>query len=112
MASRALLASLLALAAFCACAEEPLGTLFYTPAERDQLDRLRRGEATQETPAPSTGRRHSVGGYVERSDGRGVVWIDGKPIVVRDPADRRIFDPAEVSAYSRSADEVRIERKR
>lgn len=111
MASRALLASLLALAASCACAEE-LGTLFYTPAERDQLDRLRRGEATQEAPAQSAGRRHSVGGYVERSDGRGVVWIDGKPIVVHDPADRRIFDPSEVSAYSRSADEVRIERKR
>jgi len=112
MAKRILLAALLALGALCARAEDSLGTLFYTPAERDQLDHLRRGESPEEAPMPAAGRRHSIGGYVERSDGRGVVWIDGKPIVVHGAPDRRIFDPAQVSAYSRSADEVRIERKR
>lgn len=111
MARRALLAFLLALAAFCVRAEEELGTLFYTPAQRDELDRLRRGESVEAAAQPVPGRRHSVTGYVERSDGRGVVWIDGKPIVVRDPADRRVFDPDEVRAYSRSGDAVRIERK-
>ncbi|HXS51883.1 MAG TPA: hypothetical protein VN782_05075 [Usitatibacter sp.] len=112
MARRAVLAGLLALAAWCAHAQEELGTLFYTPAQREQLDHLRRGESVEPAAASEAGRRHSVTGYVERSDGRGVVWIDGKPVVVRDPADRRIFDPSEVRAYSRSADEVRIERKR
>jgi len=112
MAKRILLAALLALGALCARAEDSLGTLFYTPAERDQLDHLRRGESPEEAPMPAAGRRHSIGGYVERSDGRGVVWIDGRPVVVSGPGAKRIFDPREVNAYSRSADEVKIERER
>ena len=112
MARRALLACLFALAACWAHADDELGTLFYTPAEREHLDQLRRGETVESTAASTAGQPHAVTGYVERSDGRGVVWIDGKPVVVRNPADRRVFDPGHVRAYSRSADEVRIERKR
>lgn len=105
------IALLLAVAAALGARAEDLGRLFYTPAERDQLDRLRRGEEAQPAQA-APGAAHSVTGYVQRSDGRGVVWIDGRPVVVSGPESKRVFDPREVSAYSRSADEVRIERKR
>ena len=111
MGRRALLALVLALAGVAARADD-LGTLFYTPAEREQLDRLRRGEPVESAPPATPDNAHAVTGYVQRSDGRGVVWIDGKPLVVRNSADRRIFDPGEVSAYSRSADEVKIQRER
>ena len=106
MASRAL--AILALLAIASAHAEDLGTLFFTPAEREHLDQLRRGESVESTPLDTPGARHAITGYVKRSDGRGVVWIDGKPVVVRDPAARGAFDPAEVSAYSRSADEVKI----
>jgi hypothetical protein len=104
-------ALLLATLAACAAHADDLGRLFYTPAEREQLDRLRRGEEVQAAAAPSGG-RHAVTGYVQRSDGRGVVWIDGRPVVVSGPGAKRIFDPREVNAYSRRADEVKIERER
>ena len=104
--ARASLAIAVALAAFAAHAEG-LGTLFYTPAERDQLDRMRRGEDVSPT-APLT-REHAITGYVQRSDGRGTVWIDGRPVRVADPK-ARVFDPREVRAYSRSADAVKIEK--
>jgi len=111
MARHALPALVLALAA-CAAHADDLGTLFYTPAQRAQLDRLRRGEAPESAPIAAPDGAHAVTGYVQRSDGRGVVWIDGRPLEVRNPADRRVFDPSEVSAYSRSADEVKIQRER
>ena len=111
MARRAFLALIVALAGAAARGED-LGTLFYTPAEREQLDRLRGGESVESAPLATAGNPHAVTGYVRRSDGRGVVWIDGKPVVVRNPADRRVFDPREVSAYSRSAEEVKIRRAR
>jgi len=86
-----------------------LGTLFFTPAEREQLDHLRRGEPAEEaTPAAAS---HQVTGYVQRSDGRGTVWIDGRPVRVAGPQARRIFDPRSVRDYSRSADEVKVERE-
>jgi hypothetical protein len=101
------LAALLATAAHAA----DLGTLFYSPAEREQLDRLRRGEPVQ-AQAPAADGRHAVTGFVERSDGRGVAWIDGRPVVVDGRDAKRVFDPRAVSAYSRSADEVKIEPRR
>ncbi|HSN20090.1 MAG TPA: hypothetical protein VLS49_05400 [Usitatibacter sp.] len=109
--TRRLAALLLALLPVAAQSAD-LGRLFYTPAERERLDRLRRGETTQEAAAAPSGIAHSVTGYVERSDGRGVVWIDGRPVVVSGPGARRVFDPRAVNAYSRSAGEVKIERER
>jgi hypothetical protein len=88
-----------------------LGTLFYSPAERERLDRLRRGEPAQ-AAARAGDARHAVTGFVQRSDGRGVVWIDGRPVVVDGPGAKRIFDPRAVSAYSESADAVKIEPRR
>jgi hypothetical protein len=89
-----------------------LGRLFYSPAEREQLDRLRRGEPAPEAAAAAPGAPHAVTGYVKRSDGRGIVWIDGRPVVVHGPGAKRVFDPHEVNAYARSADEVKVERSR
>jgi hypothetical protein len=87
-----------------------LGALFFTPAEREQLDHLRRGEPLEEAPAASAA-NHQVTGYVQRSDGRGTVWIDGRPVRVAGPQAKRIFDPRSVRDYSRSADEVKVERE-
>lgn len=109
MISRALLV-LAVLGALGAQAQE-LGRLFYSPAEREQLDRLRRGEAVQSAQSSPNG-PHAVTGYVERSDGRGVVWIDGRPVVVSGPGSKHVFDPREVNGYARSADRVKIERER
>jgi hypothetical protein len=70
-----------------AMAADELGTLFTTPAERARLDRLRRGEPV--TPPTEAGvvSRHkpSITGYVQRSDGRNTVWIDGRPVVLASP---------------------------
>jgi len=106
--ARASLAALLL--ALGAARADDLGTLFYSPAERDQLDRMRRGEAI-EAPAAGTplAREHAVTGYVQRSDGRGTVWIDGRPVRVADPQQGRIFDPHQVRAYAKSAEQVKIE---
>jgi hypothetical protein len=90
-----LIVALLALSWSAACGAAELGSLFHTPQEREQLDRLRRGEpleapvASGETPVPA--RDPVVTGYVRRSDGRNTVWIDGRPLVTRD--DPRAIDP-------------------
>ncbi len=109
-ASRRLLACIAALAATAAQALE-LGTLFTTPAERERLDRLRRGEPVATDQAPG-GSEHAITGYVKRSDGRGTVWIDGYPVLLRDRKAERLLDPDAVRAYSRSAGDVRVERDR
>ena len=103
----------LALAALATAAAQAadLGTLFYSPSEREQLDRLRRGEPVQPAAVAAQG-GHAVTGFVERSDGRGVVWIDGRPVEVDGRDAKRIFDPRAVNAYSRSADAVKIEPRR
>jgi hypothetical protein len=88
-----------------------LGTLFFTPAEREEMDRARRGEPAA-MPAQREAGGHAVTGYVKRTDGRGTVWIDGRPVVVSDPKSARLLDPRAVSAYSRGADDVKVEPKR
>lgn len=112
-ASRAALAAALLLAAAIAPAARgaELGTLFFTPAEREEMDRLRRGEPAQ-AAAPRDAGAHAVTGYVKRTDGRATVWIDGRPMAVSDPKAERLLDPRAVSAYSRGADGVKVERKR
>ena len=82
MARRALAAAFLALTATCAMAEDTLGTLFLTAAQRARLDALRRGEAAAPGSAAATPRDHALTGYVQRSDGRTTVWIDGRPVSV------------------------------
>ncbi|HET9651617.1 MAG TPA: hypothetical protein VFP36_05475 [Usitatibacter sp.] len=91
-------AALVALASLGAAAQQ-LGTLFQTPEERARLDRLRRGEPLQSAAAGTTGaaaapeHRPAITGYVQRSDGRNTVWIDGRPVLVASPNARRVLEP-------------------
>jgi hypothetical protein len=70
------------------------GTLFHSAEERARLDKLRRGEL----PDPPATRRGppSVTGFVQRSDGRNTVWIDGRPVPVAGPRAAPLFDPRAV----------------
>jgi hypothetical protein len=76
----------LLLAAGAAAAAEPLGRLFYTPAQRAQLDTLRSQrniappvvpEQQEPVPVPEV---ITYGGIVRRSDGRTTVWINNHAI--------------------------------
>lgn len=64
----------------CAAPGEP-GRLFYTPAQRAQLESARsRGARAAATPSQTdaeTPRRYD--GVLIRSDGQATHWIDGKP---------------------------------
>lgn len=105
--------ALLALGAANAAAQE-LGTLFHTPEERLRLDKLRRGEPVQSAAAeegPAASRRPAVTGYVQRSDGRNTVWIDGRPVVIAAPNAGRLLEPRIVQPRGEPpAEGVRIER--
>lgn len=59
-----------------------LGTLFHSPEERANLEKLRRGEAVQEEALGAPARKPEVTGFVRRSDGRNTVWINGIPVTV------------------------------
>jgi hypothetical protein len=105
-----LLGFCLALAAFGARADE-LGTLFYTPQERARLDRLRRGEPVEHAANPGgIGAPRALTGFVQRSDGRTTVWIDGNPVTLA-PRSAPKLDPKSVRAYSDDRDGVKVERK-
>lgn len=90
-----------------------LGTLFHTPEERARLDRIRRGETAPTAGAPATASAsREVTGFVQRSDGRGTVWIDGVPVPVASPRAAPLFDPRAVRAYSERKDpDFKVERK-
>jgi len=80
----------LACVADVAVAAGGLGRLFFTPAQRAQLDtaraqRDRRGPVTSEsepitTPGPDV---VTYSGVVRRNDGKATVWINGKPMTER-----------------------------
>ena len=92
----------LAVVAGRAIAADELGTLFTTPQERARLDRLRRGEPlTPPTEAGAVSRhKPSITGYVQRSDGRNTVWIDGRPVVLASPGDgRKPLEPSIVRPH-------------
>ena len=72
---RCLLALALALSAAGAAAEAPLGRLFFTPQERADLDSGKTRTTADAALAPPP----TLDGVVRRSDGRGTVWINGKP---------------------------------
>jgi hypothetical protein len=81
----------LAMGSPAALAEEPLGRLFFTPAQRASLDVARSQrtrttvgteEMVEEQPAPVP-EHFSYDGVVRRSDGRTTVWINRQ--AVHDP---------------------------
>ena len=95
---RASLAILLLAAAMGADAQQ-LGTLFHSPAEREALDKLRRGDvpgkAVEAIPLPDP----VVTGFVKRSDGKSTVFIDKRPYPARDPRVQGVLDPRIVERY-------------
>lgn len=74
-------------AAQAARAAEPVGRLFFTPAQRASLDVARTQRArtalptdgTEETAAP-VAQTITYGGMVRRSDGKSTVWINNRPV--------------------------------
>lgn len=81
---RALLVLLCSIASS-TCGAEPLGRLFYTPAQRAQLDAMR-GQKNV-APPPSEPEQPAVvpeivkfDGIVRRSDGKTTVWINNRAI--------------------------------
>jgi hypothetical protein len=70
---------------------EELGRLFFTPAERANLDHLRRlgkppgksmktGAKAGTKAEPGVSVAVSMGGYVKRSDGEATIWVNGQPL--------------------------------
>ena len=93
-APRSFLAALLV--ALCTTAPAAdIGTLFYSPDQRAKMDRLRRGEPVIDIAEASSAapRRPAVTGYVQRSDGRNTIWIDGRPVFIASPAAKDLLDP-------------------
>jgi len=74
-----------------AAADENLGRLFFTPQQRQDLDRRRQANA-QET-ATSANSLVTVNGQVSRSLGKTTVWINGVP----QETARKPRDPAQVT---------------
>jgi hypothetical protein len=95
---RASVAILLLAAAVGAHAQQ-LGTLFHSPAEREALDKLRRGDvpgkAVESIPLPDP----VVTGFVKRSDGKSTVFIDKRPYPARNPRVQGVLDPRIVERY-------------
>ena len=76
-ALRAILAAWIALVAMHAGAEE-LGRLFFTPQQRQELDRRRQANV-QESTAANIESTLTVNGHVSRSSGKTTTWINGAP---------------------------------
>ena len=70
------LALLGALAAPAGAQDTPLGRLFFTPEQRQTLDRQRQLD-TQHRPALNAGPTLTINGVVTRSSGKRTVWING-----------------------------------
>ena len=74
-------------------AQENVGRLFFTPAQRASLDvaRSQRArttlstETTEEQAAPAA-QTLTYGGMVRRSDGKSTVWINNRPVHDNEPA--------------------------
>jgi len=81
-------AILLALAVDSAAAADNLGRLFFTPQQRQDLDRRR--QANIQESAVTTNSSVTVNGQVSRSNGKNTVWINGVP----QETTRRPIDPA------------------
>lgn len=74
---------------------EPLGRLFFSPAERQQIDReLRKASPTPPAPLPR------LDGLITRSDGPPVLLLDGKVV----PASPRQIHAQDASVNVTTAD--------
>jgi hypothetical protein len=89
--------ALLVLSSVAGAAE--LGTLFHTPKEREQLERLRKGEKMPDGQAAIERPDPVITGYVKRSDGKSTVFIDKQPVPVRNPRLEHRLEPKVVERY-------------
>ena len=96
-----------AFAALCAAASitvsapalaDDLGRLFFTPQERQELDRRRASNSVDRGEAPAVESLVTVNGQVTRSGGKTTTWING---VAHDDT-YRSRDPARVGVQGRS----------
>jgi len=89
---------LMMLLPFGTLADDRMGRLFLTPAERTNLDYLRKNSKPPEKILPSDAQEGvtvlsdapqappaivSIQGYVKRSDGKGTVWVNRQPVQER-----------------------------
>ena len=80
---------------------QPLsGRLFYSREQRERMDRARaRGDAipgtTEVAPTPST-----LNGFVKRSDGQTMIWVDGQPRYNSTSRELADLSPQDVGASS------------
>ncbi len=109
------LALALALCAGAAYAAElaNLGTLFLSPQERARLDQLRRGEPLEASEGRAAGTRAApeLTGFVQRSDGKNTIWLDGRAVGMAAPRGAPTLEPKAVRGYSQNPDGVKVERK-
>lgn len=82
-------------------AEPQLGTLFYSPKEREALEQLRRGDPTEVKQGSGSAMRADpvVTGYVKRSDGKSTVFLDKQPYPARDGRMQGLLEPRIVERY-------------
>ncbi|MEO8009524.1 MAG: hypothetical protein ABI728_13535 [Betaproteobacteria bacterium] len=61
---------------------EPLGRLFFTPAQRNALDAGKHVRTSQISPASAVRvpQEVTLNGVVTRSDGESTVWVNGRPL--------------------------------
>ena len=79
---------------------QQLGTLFLSARERELLDKHRRGEkveAAGQSVVEST--EPVITGYVKRSDGKSTVFIDKRPVPVRNSKLERRLEPRAVERF-------------
>ncbi|MBK7658382.1 MAG: hypothetical protein IPJ28_04175 [Betaproteobacteria bacterium] len=88
---------LIALSSAVSAAE--LGTLFHTAKEREQLERLRKGEKLPDGQPAIERPDPVITGYVKRSDGKSTVFIDKQPVPVRNPRLEKRLEPKAVERY-------------
>lgn len=65
-------------AAFAQGVQDRLGTLFFSPAERNLISAVRRGEEVAQDGG--VGAKLSLTGVVSRAGRKGTAWINGRPV--------------------------------
>ena len=73
-----------------ACAAEDLGRLFFTPQQRQELDRRRASNAQEALVSRDS--TLTLNGFISRSGGRTTTWLNGVP----QEDSHRSADPAQV----------------
>ena len=100
----AIISSIMALLASSLQAAEPLGRLFFTPAQRNSLDAGKQLEKQKNTAPTLRGPRSvTVNGIVTRSDGESTVWVNGGTTGVKRQ------NAAAITAKAHSASTARVQ---